>query len=390
MGLFDFFRGWKKTKTVEQDSHETSEPEAAEDHKNQEYTAAEERNIVADKPEMAEAKDDSGIAWSENFSDLLSEKVSPVMADQLTDFQVSGATQEAAAKTPQTCSDLGASWELYDSVETYTMERLEHVMSLLNKDTARPAIHIKVSDKEPKLADSKFGGVPYLPKNGSVPVDDQGHQLRLLAQIHSKDLPANDFWPIQGLLQFWVLDNENTGADFKNLTSCRESRVIHYAAVDEAVTEADVLKKYHPYCGEDAWFPVRGTFSLEFNAVSEGMSTCDYRFDPLFASYWNKAYPDSPVDSYFDLPSDIAERMFDEISGFGHKLGGYPAFTQEDPRDGQPPYKDYEFLLLQIDSQGTAKQEIMWGDSGVCTFFITYNDLKVGKFDKVLYTWDCY
>ena len=67
MGLFDFFRGWKKTKTVEQDSHETSEPEAAEDHKNQEYTAAEERNIVADKPEMAEAKDDSGIAWSENF-----------------------------------------------------------------------------------------------------------------------------------------------------------------------------------------------------------------------------------------------------------------------------------------------------------------------------------
>ena len=33
--------------------------------------------------------------------------------------------------------------------------------------------------------------------------------------------------------------------------------------------------------------------------------------------------------------------------------------------------------------------EIMWGDSGVCNFFISDEDLKALNFDRVLYNWDC-
>ncbi|MCB5607999.1 DUF1963 domain-containing protein [[Ruminococcus] gnavus] len=32
----------------------------------------------------------------------------------------------------------------------------------------------------------------------------------------------------------------------------------------------------------------------------------------------------------------------------------------------------------------------MWGDSGICNFFITKKDLENKNFSKVLYNWDCY
>ena len=82
--------------------------------------------------------------------------------------------------------------------------------------------------------------------------------------------------------------------------------------------------------------------------------------------------------------------QFNEISGFGHKLGGYPAFTQEDPRDDANCYSDHQILLLQIDSIGTKAHEIMWGDSGICNFFITEKTFKERDFSKVIYNWDCY
>ena len=82
--------------------------------------------------------------------------------------------------------------------------------------------------------------------------------------------------------------------------------------------------------------------------------------------------------------------MYNETSGFGHKLGGYPAFTQEDPRDVSNRYSDYQRLLLQMDSIGTNGHEIMWGDSGVCNFFITEGAFKALDFSKVMYNWDCY
>ena len=84
----------------------------------------------------------------------------------------------------------------------------------------------------------------------------------------------------------------------------------------------------------------------------------------------------------------MSEDEFNENSGFGHKLFGYPAFTQVDPRS-MVSYSQY-ILLLQIDSIGVADKEIMWGDSGICNFFITEADLKDKDFSKVLYNWDCY
>ena len=79
--------------------------------------------------------------------------------------------------------------------------------------------------------------------------------------------------------------------------------------------------------------------------------------------------------------------MVSLASGQGSKLGGYPFFTQEDPRT-YGDYPTFDTLLLQIDTDD--ELDIMWGDSGVANFFIALEDLKKRNFSKVLYNWDCY
>jgi uncharacterized protein YwqG len=71
----------------------------------------------------------------------------------------------------------------------------------------------------------------------------------------------------------------------------------------------------------------------------------------------------------------------------GHRLSGYPYFTQSDPRGDKKNIQDY-ILLFQLDTDD-AENDIMWGDSGVGNFFIHPEDLKKRDFSKVFYNWDC-
>ena len=100
-----------------------------------------------------------------------------------------------------------------------------------------------------------------------------------------------------------------------------------------------------------------------------------------------KVYEDKEYLSYWDIwdileeDKKIGEKLFDG----GHKIGGFPNFTQSDIRE----IGDYDILLLQIDSEGTEKNEIMWGDCGIANFFIREKDLKELNFYKTIYNWDC-
>lgn len=56
-------------------------------------------------------------------------------------------------------------------------------LDILEKNK-KPMIKIKVSDDKPSLFQSKFGGLPYLPKDKEVPRDKENRQFTLLAQIN--------------------------------------------------------------------------------------------------------------------------------------------------------------------------------------------------------------
>jgi len=86
--------------------------------------------------------------------------------------------------------------------------------------------------------------------------------------------------------------------------------------------------------------------------------------------------------------TELGELYDDLCEDQGHKIGGYPFFTQTDPREWQEKYKQHDVLLLQIDTDDSLN--IMWGDSGVANFFIKKDDLLNLDFSNVIYNWDCY
>ena len=100
-------------------------------------------------------------------------------------------------------------------------------------------------------------------------------------------------------------------------------------------------------------------------------------------------------ESYEFLDEDAYDELFeffqetdDGCMTGGHWMLGYPSFTQEDPRTEDSPF---DTLLLQIDSMRDEDggNPILWGDCGVCNFFIARTDLEKLDFSRVLYNWDC-
>ena len=262
--------------------------------------------------------------------------------------------------------------------------------------TAIPYMKLQLTDTKPSLFDSKVGGIGYVPRDAKIPEDSEGVQLRLLAQIDCAEITLEDF-PHQGLLQFWIYDDDLSGADFDHPTVQNGFRILYHESVDPTVTEAEVLEKTLPFPEDESFFPVEKEVALKLKKSMESLSFSDYRFDKKFAEKFNQLSPEEPIEEPYDLDInmwDIEEpicKQFLENSGWGHKIGGFPAFTQSDPRDCMENADRFDTLLLQIDS-GTIddSHEIMWGDSGICNFFIHSEALRNCDFSEVLYNWDCY
>ena len=275
------------------------------------------------------------------------------------------------------------------------------VLDILEKNK-KPMIKISLSDDKPNLFQSKFGGVPYLPKDVEVPKNKENKQLTLLAQINIEELPKNNIYPMkEGILQFWILNDDVLGLDYD--THLGDGfKVVYYKEIDKSVTEEEVLEKYNPYKDEDSYFPIEGEFSLSFKLTDGYCTASDDRFSKLFIKEIEK-FEKEKGEEYkeifekyrknnlgYNICYDFYEifeedkNLNDKLFGAGHKIGGYPDYTQNDIRD-----EEYEILLLQIDSEETEKNEIIWGDCGIANFFIREKDLKELNFDKVIYNWDC-
>ena len=274
------------------------------------------------------------------------------------------------------------------------------VLDILEKNK-KPMIKISLSDDKPNLFQSKFGGVPYLPKDMEVPKNKENEQFTLLAQINIEELPKNNIYPMEeGMLQFWILNDDVLGLDYDTHLG-NGFKVVYYKEIDKGVTEEEVLEKYNPYKDEDSYFPVEGEFSLSFKLTDGYFSDSNDDFREIVDREMKKFY-DENKDKYSEIlkiydkenqlnyweiwdileeDKEIGEKLF----GAGHKIGGFPDFTQSDIRE----VGDYEILLLQIDSVGPEKNEIMWGDCGIANFFIREKDLKEFNFNKAIYNWDC-
>ncbi len=248
--------------------------------------------------------------------------------------------------------------------------------------TQRPGADIQLEAMtDDDLCASKVGGRPYWAAGRDYPVGENGAPLQLLAQIDFAELPSTlDGYPTTGLLQFFIASDEHYGANFdagmtaESMSAQRNFRAVYWPDARAESREFDVATAES--LPHDPARPRR----MRFSAATETLGVHDHRFDRLMGGDAHAA-----VERYAKAHRLDGDALFDAVcernGRGGHKIGGYPFFTQQDPRTD-----DRLELLFQLDTD----DQMMWGDSGVGGFFIAPEDLVRADFSRVMYSWDCY
>lgn len=250
--------------------------------------------------------------------------------------------------------------------------------------TIKPLVEIKAKlEDELSLWQSKFGGLPYLPRDVQYPKDSKEQAMFLLAQLNFSETPKLESFPERGILQFYIsIGNDIYGACFEDLAKQDGFRVIYFP---EVIEEESKLTTDFRFLPKPEFLPLQESCSLQFTLQYAPISAVDYQFE-------NRIFGQNVAESTDEMPKRYAESemyaAYEKLfPSSGHKIGGYPYFTQSDPRMGKK-YSDENYVLLfQMDTDSEAN--IMWGDCGVGNFFIRERDLQKRDFSKVLYNWDC-
>ncbi|MCC3407612.1 MAG: DUF1963 domain-containing protein [Microcoleus sp. PH2017_10_PVI_O_A] len=243
------------------------------------------------------------------------------------------------------------------------------------ESTIKPYIEITIENNEPaNWWQSKFGGLPYLPKGFDYPKTPHGDYLFLLAQINFSEVPHLEDFPDRGILQFYLPDDELYGLSFDYDEDI--FKILYFPEpdfnVENIITNYDFLPKFE-------YVPIWGSCRLQFTKKYAPITHYDDGFTKFLGEDFYKLFreDDEVRDNYINL-----------CVPHGHKIGGYHgSFQSNDPRLDceSDPY----ILLFQMDSDGNDAIDIMWGDGGVGNFFVKESALQKLDFSDVVYEWDC-
>lgn len=215
------------------------------------------------------------------------------------------------------------------------------------------------------IEDSKFLGVPFLPKHMSYPIDKNGKAMIMLVQINFKEVPHLTDYPERGILQLFVPATDWYSEDNSCILYHEDTNVEVHECFDFLT---DDLFDESPIYTEHKLFFTKG---IEFGGTE------DFRFGYTFNGM-----------DYYDYLETLSTKEQEELECFldsaGHKIGGYAYFTQGDPRDYGAKSKN-DVQLIQIDTD----EHIMFGDSGVAHVFINEADLREKRFENAYFYWDC-
>jgi uncharacterized protein YwqG len=252
--------------------------------------------------------------------------------------------------------------------------------------TIKPYIEIQTQNNDDvNWWQSKFGGLPYLPKGFEYPKTPDGKYLFLLAQINFSEVPPLDGFPDRGILQFYIADDDLYGLDFGNYANVdnlaveQKIKIIYFLQPD--FTVENMITNYD-FLPEPESFPVDGCCSLLFTKKYAPISKSDWQFIEVLGAEFEDLFLNPEIEDEYLKISPYA----------GHKIGGYPDFTQAHIREyatnGDREAKP-KILLFQMDTDRNDTVNIMWGDTGIANFFIDESALRELDFSKVLYKWDC-
>lgn len=270
-------------------------------------------------------------------------------------------------------------------------EKAKAIVAEVKRRTAAPCWKLTLHPEGPcGLLDSKVGGLPYWDPALPYPTDSQGNKMTLLAQLNFAQLGTEAPLPAQGLLQFFIGQDDVFGIDFDQPDSQKDFRVVYHPEPDPALTLEQIRALDLPtHVEADCCTPVfqEAVFTAEKTVGYMGPE--DGRFEALFREAVRAVTGEDigEQNAYQYLGDADCRCLNDQLNNTGHRLLGYPFFTQYDPREPDSPY---DTLLFQLDSDMIDRKDlVLWGDCGVGNFFINREDLLRRDFSRILYNWDC-
>lgn len=270
-------------------------------------------------------------------------------------------------------------------------EKAKAIVAEVKRRTETPCWKLTLQPEGPcGLLDSKVGGLPYWDPALPYPTDSQGNKMTLLAQLNFAQLGTEAPLPAQGLLQFFIGQDDVFGIDFDQPDSQKDFRVVYHPEPDPALTLEQIQALDLPtHVEADCCTPVfqEAVFTAEKTVGYMGPE--DGRFDALFREVVRAVTGEDigEQNAYQYLGDADCRCLNDQLNNTGHRLLGYPFFTQYDPREPDSPY---DTLLFQLDSDMIDRKDlVLWGDCGVGNFFINREDLLRRDFSRILYNWDC-
>ena len=274
----------------------------------------------------------------------------------------------------------------------------------------KDCIRFDFSDEECGLFCSKAGGVPYYPKSMAYPTgsgDCEGMMLRFLAQLNFEELPHIPGFPERGILQFFISNDLDMALPSAGELHSGYKVVYHKDIITDTSLlygEDDLPEWDDEYSG----FPVTREYKI-VGKISKSKATIDdFRFEnaviryledktgvsvsSLFELYNADEKKYDPVRSFIGSEEDLEKLWMinrDEDSSIPSQAGGYPSFSQADPRNRY--HQDHTVTLFQFGSVYDHENDIFieWGDDGGAVFFITEKALSELDFSEVLFDWDC-
>ena len=250
---------------------------------------------------------------------------------------------------------------------------------------------ITLTENELKITDSKVMGLPYIPKGAQIPQTANGDKMMMIAQINCDDLQGLADFPEKGILQFFVLNDEDglLGLDFDNQTVQDSFRVIYHEKIEEFYDENELKSIYNPYNFEESYITNDNeSYKMNFELTSE-----KERFEDMFYHIFRKICKEKGLkQTQEDWLYRKLLNFMQYSENYYSQCDGFAFFTQEDPREYNEEYKKFDTVLFQLNSEfdeNTRNWKVCIGDAGVINFFINRENLKKKDFSEILYNWDC-
>lgn len=261
-----------------------------------------------------------------------------------------------------------------------------------------PAVQFTIEKGETSIFDSKIGGTPYFPKDMEYPRGKkngfEGQPLILLSQLNFEKLPPISDFPSKGILQFFIAADDLYGmsSDYgEGMTRQDNFRVIYHESIVTDESKLFSANEIPKYSGKDECFlPFSGEYRLiPHEPAMMPANIWDFRFGDVFVKCYNELTGESAEDIW-DIDDEIVDKLYDMIDFPDAIMGGYPIFTQDDPRMDES-LSDYDVLLFELDSVYDNHKgiDILWGDMGTGSFMIPRSSLKSLDFSRILYNYDC-